>query len=45
MLFFDTVGGDLPLQILISHLCFIKSFLPMFIPTLIIVHESMLHQM
>jgi hypothetical protein len=39
------MGRDLPLHIRIPHLCFIKSFLPMFISTLKILHESMLDQM
>jgi hypothetical protein len=43
VLFFDTVR-DLPLY-MIHHLCFIKSFIAMFIPTSIILHESMLDQM
>jgi hypothetical protein len=43
MILFDT-GRDLPLQIWIFHFCFIKSLLPMFIPSSIILYESMLDQ-
>jgi hypothetical protein len=44
VIFFDT-GMDLLLQIGISHLCIIKSLLPMFISTSIILNEFMLDQM